>query len=286
MRHSSSLPLPAPATGERHDWATIKTLFPYLWQWKWRVLFALVCLGCAKVANVAVPLVFKQIVDVLGTDSARAAAFVPLALIAAYGALRFCTSLFTELRELLFARVSQRAVRNIALQTFSHLHALSLRFHLERQTGGLTRDIERGTRAIGSLLNFTLYSIAPTLVEIALVIGILLARYEASFAIIALVTLVCYISFTVVVTNWRTQLRRTANELDSAASSRAIDSLLNYETVKYFNNEQWEAQRYDTQMRRWESAQVKNQQSLAFLNMGQAAIVAIGVALMMWRAGT
>jgi ATP-binding cassette subfamily B protein len=175
-------------------------------------------------------------------------------------------------------------VRNIALQVFSHLHSLSLRFHLERQTGGLTRDIERGTKAIGSLLSYTLYSILPTLVEILLVLGILVVRYEPSFALITVVTLACYISFTVIVTNWRTHLRREANEIDSAASSRAIDSLLNYETVKYFNNEKWEADRYDVQMQRWETAQVKTQLSLSFLNIGQAFIISIGVALMMWRA--
>lgn len=284
MRHSSPLPLPAPANASRHDWSTIRTLLPYLWQWKWRVVLALLCLVAAKLANVAVPLVFKHIIDDLGLTPHQQAAFVPLALLLAYGILRFAASMFTELREVVFARVSQRAVRHIALQVFSHLHSLSLRFHLERQTGGLARDIERGTKAIGSLLGYTLYSIVPTLVEISLVIGFLLVRYETSFAIIASTTLAAYIVFTVTITNWRTHLRRAANELDSAASSRAIDSLLNYETVKYFNNEQWEAERYDAQMQRWETAQVKNQHSLAFLNMGQAAIISIGVACIMWRA--
>ncbi|HWV18528.1 MAG TPA: ABC transporter ATP-binding protein/permease [Rhodocyclaceae bacterium] len=284
MRKFSSLPLPATPAGQRHDWATIKSLLPYLWQWKWRVLFALSCLITAKLANVTVPIVFKHIVDDLGLSDTHTLVLVPLGLLAAYGALRFAASLFGELREIIFARVSQRAVRNIALQVFSHLHSLSLRFHLERQTGGLTRDIERGTKAIGSLLSFTLYSILPTLVEILLVLGILLVRYEPSFALITVATLVIYISFTVIVTNWRTHLRRAANEIDSAASSRAIDSLLNYETVKYFNNERWEAERYDTQMQRLENAQVKNQLSLAYLNIGQAFIISIGVALMMWRA--
>jgi len=286
MRHSSALPLPRPANAARHDWSTIRTLLPYLWQWKGRVFLALLCLIAAKLANVAVPLIFKRIIDDLGLSPHQQAAFVPLALLLAYGVLRFAASMFTELREIVFARVSQRAVRNIALQVFSHLHSLSLRFHLERQTGGLARDIERGTKAIGSLLGYTLYSIVPTLVEIALVIGFLLVRYEPSFAIIASTTLTAYIVFTVTVTNWRTHLRRAANELDSAASSRAIDSLLNYETVKYFNNEQWEAERYDAQMQRWETAQVRNQHSLAFLNMGQAAIISIGVAFIMWRAAT
>jgi ATP-binding cassette, subfamily B, heavy metal transporter len=284
MRKSATLPLPASPPAERHDWVTIKSLVPYLLQWKWRVLFALSCLVAAKVANVAVPLIFKDIIDALGLDEHNKTILVPLGLLAAYGGLRFSASLFGELRELIFARVSQRAVRNIALQVFSHLHSLSLRFHLERQTGGLTRDIERGTRAIGSLLSYTLYSILPTFVEILLVLGILLVRYEISFALITVGTLALYITFTVIVTNWRTHLRREANEIDSAANSRAVDSLLNYETVKYFNNERWEADRYDFQMQRWESAQVKTQLSLSFLNIGQALIISIGVALMMWRA--
>ncbi|HEY1092679.1 MAG TPA: ABC transporter transmembrane domain-containing protein, partial [Burkholderiaceae bacterium] len=257
---------------------------PYLWQWKWRVVLALSCLIAAKLANVAVPIVFKHIVDALGLDEQSKLILVPLGLLAAYGGLRFSASMFGELREIIFARVSQRAVRNIALQVFSHLHSLSLRFHLERQTGGLTRDIERGTKAIGSLLSYTLYSILPTLVEILLVLGILLVKYELSFALITVITLTFYVTFTIVVTNWRTHLRREANEIDSAASSRAIDSLLNYETVKYFNNEDWEARRYDQQMQRWETAQVRNQLSLSLLNIGQALIISVGVALMMWRA--
>ncbi|MDE2599176.1 MAG: ABC transporter ATP-binding protein/permease [Rhodocyclaceae bacterium] len=284
MRKHSSLPLPASPPTERQDWATVKSLLPYLWQWKWRVFFALSCLIAAKLANVAVPIIFKHIVDTLGLDEPSKVMLVPLGLLAAYGGLRFSASMFGELREVIFARVSQRAVRNIALQVFSHLHSLSLRFHLERQTGGLTRDIERGTRAVGSLLSYTLYSILPTIVEILLVLGILLVKYEPSFAVITIVTLALYITFTVIVTNWRTHLRREANEIDSAANSRAIDSLLNYETVKYFNNERWEAERYDAQMQRWETAQVKTQLSLSFLNIGQALIISIGVALMMWRA--
>lgn len=284
MRHGNPLPLPASAHSDRHDWLTIKSLLPYLWEWKWRVLLALIFLVAAKLANVAVPLIFKDIVDALSIPTDQQLLLVPLGLLAAYGALRFAASMFGELREIIFARVSQRAVRNIALQVFNHLHALSLRFHLERQTGALTRDIERGTRAIGSLLSYTLYSILPTLIEISLVLGILMVRYEFSFALITVLTLAAYITFTILVTNWRTHLRRQANELDSAANSRAIDSLLNYETVKYFNNEAWEAQRYDTQMQRWEGAQVKTQISLSFLNMGQALIISSGVALMMWRA--
>ncbi|MDI6748569.1 MAG: ABC transporter ATP-binding protein/permease [Rhodocyclaceae bacterium] len=283
MRRDIALPAPPPA--ERHDWQTIKTLFPYLWQWRGRVLFALVCLVGAKLANVAVPIVFKDIVDGFApAKPAHAFLIAPLGLIAAYGVLRFGVALFTELRELLFIRVTQRAVRTIALQVFEHLHALSLRFHLERQTGGLTRDIERGTRAIGTLISYTIFSVLPTIVEVALVLGILAARYESSFALIAFATLVVYVVFTIMVSNWRVHLRREVNELDSAANTRAIDSLLNYETVKYFNNEAWEKARYDQQMQKWEAAQIKSQVSLSYLNLGQSLIIAVGVTLMMWRA--
>ena len=285
MRRShTTRALPAPATGKPRDWETIRSLIPYIWAYRGRVLFALACLIAAKLANVGVPLVFKDIVDAFTAEQAALAA--PLALLAAYGLLRFSMSLFTELRELLFARVTQQAVRNIALQVFRHLHALSLRFHLERQTGGLTRDIERGTRSIGTLISYTIYSILPTFVEVGLVIGILASRYEASFAWITVGALVLYITFTVLVTNWRTHLRREVNEIDSAANSRAIDSLLNYETVKYFNNEDYEAQRYDQQMQKWAAAQVKSQFSLSLLNVGQAGIIAVTVTLIMWRAAT
>ncbi|MBX3646952.1 MAG: ABC transporter ATP-binding protein/permease [Rhodocyclaceae bacterium] len=285
MRRSySTRALPAPATGKPRDWETIRSLIPYIWAYRGRVLFALACLIAAKMANVGVPLVFKGVVDAFTAE--KAVLVVPLALLAAYGLLRFSMSLFTELRELLFARVTQQAVRNIALQVFRHLHALSLRFHLERQTGGLTRDIERGTRSIGTLISYTIYSILPTFVEVGLVIGILATRYEASFAWITVGALVVYITFTVLVTNWRTHLRREANEIDSAANSRAIDSLLNYETVKYFNNEDYEALRYDQQMEKWAAAQVKSQLSLSLLNIGQAGIIAVTVTLIMWRAAT
>jgi len=283
MRREIALPAPPPS--ERHDWQTVRTLLPYLWQWRGRVLLALACLVAAKLANVAVPLVFKDIVDGFApAGGVQALLLAPIALIAAYGVLRFSASLFTELRELLFVRVTQRAVRSIAIQVFEHLHQLSLRFHLERQTGGLTRDIERGTRAIGLLINYAIYSILPTLIEVGLVLGILAVRYEPSFFLIASGTLVVYVVFTILVSNWRVHIRREVNELDSAANTRAIDSLLNYETVKYFNNEDWEKERYDQQMRRWESAQIRSQASLSYLNLGQAAIIAVGVTLMMWRA--
>ena len=280
--------LPGPIPETRHDWETVKTLLPYLWAWKGRVVFALTCLLLAKVTSVSVPLVFKDIIDTFTQPGAgkleQAVLLVPLGLLAAYGALRFATVLFTELREIFFARVTQRAVRTITLQVFEHLHSLSLRFHLDRQTGGLTRDIERGTRSIGSLISYTLYSILPTLVEIALVIGILAARYAWDFTLITGVTLTIYVIFTIVVTNWRTVLRREVNELDSAANVRAVDSLINFETVKYFNNERWEHDRYDEQMQKWETAQIRSQVSLSWLNLGQSLIIAAGVTLMMWRA--
>ncbi|MGL1833972.1 ABCB family ABC transporter ATP-binding protein/permease [Rhodocyclaceae bacterium SMB388] len=284
MRRAPATALPGPEPTERRDWQTLRSLIPYLWAYKGRVLFALLCLLAAKGANVAVPLVFKELIDALTITPQQAFIVVPAALLLAYGVLRFSNSLLTELREIVFARVTQQAVRRISLQVFRHLHALSLRFHLERQTGGLTRDIERGTRSINSLISYTLYSILPTLVEIGLVIGILLLRYDAIFAIITVVTLSIYIVFTIKVTNWRTALRRHANELDSAANARAIDSLLNFETVKYFNNEEYEARRYDEQIDKWTQAQLKNQFSLSGLNIGQAIIVSIGVTLMMWQA--
>ncbi len=282
----SSIALPGPLPKERQDWQTVRSLLPYLWAYRGRVLFALICLLAAKFANVGVPLVFKDMIDALtpGLNPTQTALLVPVGLIAAYGVLRLSVSVFTELREIVFARVTQQAVRVIALRVFRHLHALSLRFHLERQTGGLTRDIERGTRAIGSLISYTLYSILPTLVEISLIIGVLLTRYEATFALIAIGSLTFYVFFTIKVTNWRTHLRREVNELDSAANTRAVDSLINYETVKYFNNEEFEATRYDGQMKNWAAAQVKSQVSLSLLNMGQALIIAAGVTAMMWRA--
>jgi len=282
--HSSSrLPLPAPANrGRGADWGVIRHLLPYLWTYRGRVAVALLALVAAKVANVGVPILLKQIVDNLDPRTAMLA--VPLALLVAYGALRLSTTVFTELREYLFAKVTQRSVRTIALEVFRHLHALSLRFHLARQTGGLTRDVERGTRGISTLIHFTLFSILPTLVEIGLVSAILIARYDWTFIAITGGALALYILCTVLITEWRTNFRRTMNELDSKANTRAIDSLLNYETVKYFGNEEFEARRYDDSMQRWEQAAVKSQTSLSLLNVTQSAIIAIAVTLIMWRA--
>ena len=274
----------ASAPGSRRgDWQTIGMLLPYLWRYKVRVLFALAFLIGAKVANVGVPVVLKGIVDAL-TPGVASAIAAPLALVVAYGLLRLSTTLFTELRELIFARVTERAVRTIALQVFRHLHALSLRFHLDRATGGLTRDIERGTRAISTLVSFTLYSILPTLVEIGLVISYLAIKYEPWFALIAISALAVYIVYTVLVTEWRTHFRREMNELDSKANTRAIDSLLNYETVKYFGNEEFEASRYDETLGHYERARLKSQASLSLLNVGQSTIIAAATTLIVWRA--
>src|SRR6476646_3279201 len=281
MRHHASTPLPArPARGG--DWRVIGTLLPYLWAYRSRVVVALLALVAAKVANVGVPVILKSIVDAL--DSRTAMLAVPLALLVAYGLLRLSTTLFTELREFLFAKVTQRAVRTIALEVFRHLHALSLRFHLARHTGGLTRDVERGQRGITTLISFTLFSILPTLVEIGLVAAIMVARYDWTFIAITLTALALYVAATVLITDWRTHFRRQMNDLDSKANTRAIDSLLNYETVKYFGNEEFEAHRYDESMQRWEKAAVRSQTSLSCLNLTQSAIIAIAVTLIMWRA--
>ena len=286
MRRSSQRKPPPADTPlrETHTWRTLTLLFPYLWQYRWRVLLALSCLVGAKLANVGVPLVFKEMID--GMSGQQQLLMLPAGLLLLYGALRFSTSLFTELREILFARVTQQAVRRIALEVFRHLHALSLRFHLERQTGGVSRDIERGTRSISALISYTLYSILPTLVEVGLVLGILITRYDIVFALITAASLTAYVVFTVTVSNWRISIRRAMNDTDSAANTRAVDSLLNYETVKYFNNEEYEARRYDEQMRKWEDAATTSQVSLSWLNLGQQIIIAAGVTAMMWRAAS
>ena len=261
------------------DWQTIRSLLPYLWEFKWRVVIALSLLVLSKLANVSVPLLLKEIIDAL--DSSHAVLAVPVFLVVGYGVLRLFSTLFGELRDAVFAKVTQRAIRRVALQVFEHLHSLSLRFHLDRQTGGVSRDIERGTRGIGFLLNFMLFNILPTLLEIGLVAAILFSKYNIWFAAITFVTLLIYIAFTLFVTEWRMVVRRSMNDLDSKANSRAIDSLLNYETVKYFGNEQYEARRYDENMRHWEVAAVRNTTSLAYLNAGQSFIVAIGITALM-----
>src|SRR3989441_864762 len=262
-----------------NEWRALRILLPYLLEYKWRVAAALACLIAAKLANVAVPLIMKQVVD--GLDPRTAIVAVPVALLAIYGSLRFSTTLFAELRDVVFVRVTQRAIRRVALGVFRHLHSLSLRFHLERQTGGMTRDIERGTRGVHSLISYSLYSIIPTLIEVTLVLSLLAVKFDLWFAGITGAALVFYIFFTVTVTEWRTKFRKAMNELDSSAHSRAIDSLLNYETVKYFNNEEFEAQRYDENLQKYESAAVKNEASLGLLNIGQSCIIAVAVTLLM-----
>lgn len=263
----------------RNNLKTIATLLPYLWEFKVRVTLALSLLVLAKLANVSVPLVLKEIVDAL--DQPRAELVLPVFLLIGYGVLRLCSTLFGELRDAIFAKVTQRAIRRVANKVFSHLHSLSLRFHLERQTGGVSRDIERGTRGISFLLNFMLFNILPTLLEIGLVLAILIKQYDIRFSIIISLTLLAYIVLTLIVTEWRMIFRRTMNNMDSKANTQAIDSLLNYETVKYFGNEAWEARRYDEHLQSWEKAAVRNQTSLATLNAGQSTIIAIGVTLLM-----
>ena len=288
MRHSSGHQHASAdsKTPQRGDWRVIRDLLPYLLEYRFRVILALSCLIAAKFANLGIPILMKELIDSLDvkTDSPQALLVVPVGIIVAYGLLRISASLFAELREALFARVTQNAVRKVALQVFEHLHSLALSFHLARQTGGVSRDIERGTRGIQSLISYSLYSILPTLIEFCLVLGYFAYSYDIWFAAITLVALVLYIVFTIVVTEWRTHYRRTMNDMDSKANQKAIDSLLNFETVKYFGNEAFEARRYDENLLRYQSAAVKSQKTLAFLNLGQQIIIAIGLMLILWRA--
>jgi ATP-binding cassette, subfamily B, heavy metal transporter len=275
----------APAQRLRgNEWRVLGLLAPYVMEYKWRVVIALACLIAAKLANVGVPLIMKEVVD--GLDPRIAVAAVPVALLAIYGLLRFSTTLFAELRDVLFVRVTQRAIRRVALGVFRHLHSLSLRFHLDRQTGGMTRDIERGTRGISTLLSYFIFSIIPVILEFVLVAAVLVAKFDWRFAAITFGAVTVYIAFTVVITEWRMEIRRRANELDSRANTRAVDSLLNYETVKYFGNEDFEARRYDEQLTKYEAAATRNEASLGLLNIGQSLIIAIAVtALMLLAAG-
>ena len=283
---SASAAPAAPPPERRSDWATLQRLFPYLWRYKWRVMAALAFMVGAKLANVGVPVLLKNLVDSLTLKPGGASALlvVPVALLLAYGMLRLMTSLFAEARELIFAKATEGASRSIALEVFRHLHSMSLRFHLERQTGGMTRDIERGTRGVHSLISYSLYSIIPTLIEVVLVLTLLAVKYDIWFAVITGTALVLYIVFTVTVTEWRTQFRKEMNTLDSSAHSRAVDSLLNFETVKYFNNEDFEARRYDDHLERYRKAAIKSQRTLSLLNAGQQSIIAVGLVAMLWRA--
>jgi ATP-binding cassette subfamily B protein len=257
----------------------VRILLPFLREYRGRVVAALSLLVCAKLANLGVPLVLKEIVDSLSPD--RAMLVVPFMLLLAYGLLRMSTTLFAELRDVVFVRVAQRAVRKVALSVFRHLHSLSLRFHLDRQTGGMSRDIERGTRGISTLLNYMLFSIIPVILEFVLVAAVLLTKFDWRFPAVTFLAVGLYVYFTISVTEWRTAIRREANELDSKANTRAVDSLLNYETVKYFNNEEYEAQRYDRSLERYETAAVKTEASLGLLNVGQSLIIAGGVTALM-----
>lgn len=269
-----------PAPKRRDDVQTIRSLLPYIWLFKERVLLALGCLVAAKVASVLLPIYLKEIVDQLGVR--QTLLVLPVAALLGYGLARLSSSLFGELRDALFARVTQGAIRRIATRLFEHLFGLSMRFHLQRQTGGLSRDIERGTKGIGFLLNFTVFNILPTLLEIAMVAAVLLWRYDFRFAVVTLGTIAAYIGFTLLLTEKRMVYRRSMNELDSQANSKAIDALLNYETVKYFGNEKYEIGRYDSNLEKWVDSAVKNQVSLNFLNVGQATIITTGVTLLLW----
>jgi ABC-type transport system involved in Fe-S cluster assembly fused permease/ATPase subunit len=271
--------------GERE---TIRSLLPYLWprnemELRVRVVAAIVCLFIAKIANVYVPVLYKHAIDALGT-TAGTIAVLPVGMILAYGLARVLSLAFGELRDAIFAKVAQRSIRAVALNVFRHLHALSLRFHLERQTGGLSRSVERGTKAIQTLLSFMLFNILPTLLEILLVCAILWGMFNIWFALATFLTVVLYIAYTLVITEWRTKFRREMNEMDNQANTKAIDSLLNYETVKYFGNEEHEARRYDNALSFYEKAAVRSQTSLSLLNIGQAAIISIGLTVVMYMA--
>ncbi len=280
----SAIPAPlqsatAPPEGA---YATLRALWPYVWRFRLRILVAMVFLVGAKVATIGVSLLIKQIVDAL--DPKLAPLTVPMLLLATYGALRLATTLFTELRQIVFARVMARTARSITRAVFEHLHALSLRFHLERRTGGVSRDLERGMGAVSDLLDWTVYTILPTLLEITIVCIILVRSFDASFAWITLGTLAAYVAYTFAVTEWRIRYYKAMNEADTHANARAVDSLLNYETVKYFNNEHYEAERYDRGLQTLENAKVLSLKTLAVLNIGQSSIVAIGLSLLVWRA--
>ena len=278
MQHLKTAPNEVIQQRQSQDWQVIKKLLPYVSAYKARIVFTLICLIMAKVANLSVPILLKKIVDTMSiTTASQALLVVPLSLIVAYGLLRLSASLFTELRELIFSKVTENAVRQVGLQVFNHLHALSLRFHLTRQTGGLTRDIERGTRGIQSLISYSLYSIIPTLIELAMVLGYLFFSYNIWFVVVTFIALVAYIGFTVMVTEWRTHFRREMNNLDSKANQNVVDSLINYETVKYFGNEQYESDRYEVNLKKYAQAVVKSQKSLAFLNFGQQTIIVTGL---------
>ncbi|MCP5420999.1 MAG: ABC transporter ATP-binding protein/permease [Gammaproteobacteria bacterium] len=267
----------------RNDWSNLRALLPYLGEFWQRVLLALGCLVLAKLANVGVPLVLKEIVDHLDTTQQRNVA-LPITLLLAYGLLRMSSALFDEIRDVLFARVRYRAMRRLTLRTLRHLYGLSLRFHLERKTGAISRDLERGARSLSSLLNYLTFSILPVLVEFVLVGVILVSRYDWIFSLIVLLSVGGYVGFTLAITHWRMDYRHTMNRLESKANNEAIDGLINYETVKYFGNEEWESRRCDDTLAAWENSAVLSQTSMSVLNFGQGAIIALGVTLIMFFA--
>ncbi len=266
----------------RHDLANLRRIVPFLWEYKGRVIIALSFLILAKVATVGVPLVLKQIVDALDPRSLQLV--LPVTLLLAYGALRLANVLFSELRDTIFARVRYHAMRKLSRKVLSHLYSLSLQFHLERRTGGISRDLERGTRAVSSIMNYLVFNIIPTIAEFSLVAVLLLGDYDIRFTIVTFSTVLVYIVFTLSVTNWRMHIRHRMNRLDSLANSMAVDGLINYETVKYFNNDNYELDRYDHTLNEWEDSAVKSQASMSLLNFGQGSIIAIGVTLMMFLA--
>ncbi len=281
---------PTNILGEK-DPHTLKKLFDYLLKYKTRMILALIALILAKMANVSIPIILKEIVDLLSEYSEKKnlskedfVFIFPFTLIFFYGVMRFASTAFGELREIIFARVTQSAVRGISIKLYTHLHNLSLRFHLNKKTGSLIRDIERGVRGVSTMVNFTLYSIFPTIVEVVLVILWLLFNYDYIFSLITFTTLILYVSYTITITNWRTNLRRKMNYLDSKANSGAVESLLNFENVKYFNNEKYEIAKYDNNLVDWQEAAIKSQSSLAVLNIGQALIVALGITFIVWQA--
>lgn len=278
MKHFKSEPSTVVQQRQSQDRKVIQNLLPYLTAYKARIVFTLLCLVIAKAANLGVPIMLKKIIDAMSIITASQALLaVPLSLIVAYGLLRLSASLFAELRELIFSKVTEHAVRQVGLQVFNHLHALSLRFHLSRQTGGMTRDIERGTRGIQSLISFSLYSIIPTLIELTMVLAYFFYAYDIWFVVVTFIALMCYVVFTVLVTEWRTHFRREMNSLDSKANQNAVDSLINFETVKYFGNEQYESDRYDLNLKKYAQAAVKSQKSLTLLNFGQQTIIVVGL---------
>jgi ATP-binding cassette subfamily B protein len=272
-------------SADRKDWANIRALLPYLWEYRGRVLLAISCLILAKVANVGVPLILKALVDYLDIDHESGVIMIlPVALLLSYGALKISSSLFNELRDVLFTRVRYRAMRRLTLRTLAHLHSLSLRFHLERKTGAISRDLARGAASLSTLLNYFTFSIFPIGVEFLLVAGILVSQYDIVFAVIIFGSVTAYVAFTFAVTNWRMEYRLAMNRYESQANNEAIESLINYETVKYFGNESLELNRYDNTLEKWEGNAVLSQFSMSALNFGQAAIITAGVTLIMFFA--